>query len=406
MKKVLASLAATLFCGFTFAARANVLWSPPIRITKGGTYTGNWRSTTAYVPAVNIETSEPVTLKDCRISSVYEGIRSMNYKGGGKYLPVDRGANLSVYNCLLTGENPNVVGRPVGNSFDVARFHSLKVNNVTILNMQGMRILNYDTDAADFQDQFVRINNLSILDVNGRGSDGTDGYSTQVATNAIGFNTVLRANVEVSKVAVINSPFKSSVEDVISSYNSGGTATNPMNIHDNYIQGGYAINPAANMNYTGVMINIGDAPSQYTGFVNVYNNQLVSFENAGIGVYGGHDNFVYKNRILSAQKTGDGTILGGNYRSGLNLWDYYNSRAKGWQYSNSVYDNAINVVDKNGTLLKSGYIIKNSADSVLGTTNPWGHAATHQDEIAEYRLWLAKLGKSRVGCWVDSKCSQ
>ena len=72
-------------------------------------------------------------------------------------------------------------------------------------------------------------------------------------SGAIALNTLVGANVEISWNQVINQPFISSVADMISTYGSSGVPNNPITIHDNYLQGGYAPDPTANVDYSGQM---------------------------------------------------------------------------------------------------------------------------------------------------------
>lgn len=48
---------------------AGVVFSSPLKITAGGTYSGNWESTDSAVPALEIHTTEPVTI----VNSVLRG---------------------------------------------------------------------------------------------------------------------------------------------------------------------------------------------------------------------------------------------------------------------------------------------------------------------------------------------
>jgi len=46
----------------------NITWSGPLVITKCGTYTGNWQSTSAGTPAIQVRTTEPVIILNANIS--------------------------------------------------------------------------------------------------------------------------------------------------------------------------------------------------------------------------------------------------------------------------------------------------------------------------------------------------
>jgi hypothetical protein len=373
---------------------AQTVWSRPIRITEGGTYTGNWRSTDPSIPAVKVETSQPVTIQNCQIESVTDGIFSLGVN-----------ANLTITNCQGQGLNPNIANRQKGFFINVGNFSKVIIERNTAVSFAGIRILNYSTGTA-LRGQIVGVRYNSLKNVDGRLSNGQGGYlMTPAGTNAVGLNSLSGANVEIAWNQVINKPYESNTEDMISTYASGGTADHLIDIHDNYLQGGYAPNPSASVDYSGVTTNLGDAPNSETGYTHFHNNQVVSFENSGVAIYGGHDNEVDHNRVLSAQKASDGTILGGNFRNSLNFWDYYDSASKNWWYNNSMHDNAVNVVTKTGTAA-TPLIVGNNV--ITGTSNPWGHLATQDDELKEYKIWLRKLTTAgiKVGCWSWKSCKR
>lgn len=374
-------------------AQISNAWNPPIQITQGGTYTGRWRSLSPDIPAVKVLTNEPVIIENCRIQSAGDGIWSLDQK-----------AQLTVRNCLGQGLNPNIANRQKGHFINIGNFLQAIIENNTVISFgHGIRALNYGS-ATQWSDQTVSILYNRFQNVDGRLSDGQGGYLTDLeesGTNAIGLNTLRGAKVEIAWNQVINQPFLSRVEDLISTYKSSGIPTSPIVIHDNYLQGGYAPDPTAYVDYSGAMINVGDDPDQGdVGYVHVYNNQVVSFENSGILISAGHDNEVYHNRVISAQQAPDGSILGGNWRAGLVLWDYYNGGVNGYWYNNNMHDNSVNVVGRDGTVARDYLPSVGGTNQVTGTTNPLNRLATPADELAEYQYWLQKLAKAgiRVGC--------
>jgi len=373
-------------------------WSPPIQITKGGTYTGRWRSLSPDIPAVKVLTNEPVIIENCQIQSAGDGIWSLDQK-----------AQLSVRNCLGQGLNPNIANRQKGHFINIGNFSEVIVENNTISSFgYGIRALNYGP-ATEWSGQTVRILYNHFKNVDGRLSNGQGGYLTNSegsGANAIGLNTLRGAKVKIAWNQVINKPFYSSVEDLISTYKSSGTAAAPITINDNYLQGGYPPDPGANLNYTGAMINIGDSPDSSVGFSDVRDNQVVSFSNTGILISGGRDSRAYRNRIVSAQKTSSGLILGGTWRNGLVFWDYYNGSAIGSWFNNSMSDNSSNVVNRNGDATSNYLPSVEGTNKVTGTTT-FGRLATQQDEVAEYEYWRQKLVKAgiSIGCSNRKGCS-
>src|SRR5271163_2229707 len=66
-----------------------VVWSDPIVITEGGTYSGNWQSTDAKTPAVTVATTAPVIIENAHVRSL-----------GGLIKTTVAGSNLTVRNSL------------------------------------------------------------------------------------------------------------------------------------------------------------------------------------------------------------------------------------------------------------------------------------------------------------------
>jgi hypothetical protein len=249
-----------------------ITWSGPITISKGGTYTGNWESTTG-TPAVRVTTSEPVTITNSNIRGRQDLIL------GGARL------NITITNTYAQGigggsEAPTLLSTDggfsqvtvTGNELDGAGLWLLNGQNVTVT---GNRVRNINPTGANPFAQFVQLN-------------------TVVGAIDIGWNEV------------INTPGASDVEDVISLYKSGGTTSQPARIHDNFIWGAYP-NPITN-GYSGGGIMVGDQGSN-NGHVIVENNQVVGTTNYGISIVCGTNQHIRNNTIISSGRTADGTAL-------------------------------------------------------------------------------------------------
>lgn len=112
---------------------------------------------------------------------------------------------------------------------------------------------------------------------------------------------------------MINEPNNSFVEDNISTYRSSGTASTPVRIHNNFIMGGYPINPATD-GYSGGGIMAGDGDHDDgkvppPAYIYVYDNQVINTTNYGIAIAGGHNHKVLRNRVVNAGKLSDGTVV-------------------------------------------------------------------------------------------------
>lgn len=110
---------------------ADVVYSGPLQITKGSTtpYQGNWQSTSVNVPAVDIQTTDPVTINDCHI------------KGPGLLIKTVPGAQLTLKNCSIYGVNPGQKNRSRPRVLDGV-FSNLVVENNLFDHTAGMSIWN------------------------------------------------------------------------------------------------------------------------------------------------------------------------------------------------------------------------------------------------------------------------
>lgn len=338
--KVIVVLALTVVPLLAQQCDSGVTFSGPIQIGKGGTYTGNWQSTDPSVPAVNIYTMEPVTIVNSRL------------RGPGDLIASGIGSKLTVEQSCFVGTNPNVAGRAKGTPIHTYQAASVLVENCDFESggYYGVWVQQYLGDHT--LNNTIKILNNRIYNVDGRFSDGNGGY----LANQYGFSHGIILSdvygvpgVEIAWNQIINEPYQSGGEtDLINVYESSGTLASPMQIHDNYLQGGYAANPAnANaLGYSGSGFTTdGSAqtdPSQSTSFLKIHDNQAVSMGNAGISIAIGHDLEMYANRVVSSGQLSDGTNITTTYAAGMAHWD--------WRYpppaappgnfgNNSVHDN-------------------------------------------------------------------
>ncbi|MDR3737809.1 MAG: hypothetical protein P4L40_02205, partial [Terracidiphilus sp.] len=79
--------------------------SGPIVITRGGTYSGIWRSDDPKVAAVTIRTDDPVVIRDAKVISRGDLISITGVKTG---------ANVTVENVTGTALDPQVSGKARG----------------------------------------------------------------------------------------------------------------------------------------------------------------------------------------------------------------------------------------------------------------------------------------------------
>jgi hypothetical protein len=357
-----------------------IVYSAPITITHGGTYTGNWQSLDPNVPAVQIRTSDPVIIVNSNIRSMCTLIDAHGFA-----------ANITVRNTRGYGLNPNVRGRHAGRFLNVDGFTNVDVENNYLEGTAGIYLYGYQGNFSNSQTVKVLANQAKNID--GRASDGKGGYYFDPNTEYVQFFQIDGVqgihNAEVAWNQVINEPGKSLVEDNINIYDSSGTANDPFRIHDNYIDGAYPFDPAHDTDYTGGGIMLGD---QGSSFISAYGNQVLDTTNYGIAISSGHDNVFYNNRILSAGVLPNGTPIP-TQNVGAYIW---NANGESTFARNSGHDNLIGWVNNGGR--NDSWVPDASAwtnnTSLSGNVTP----ATIQ---AEWAIWQNKLTNSGVSSGVQ-----
>jgi len=357
---------------------SNLTWSGPLVITKGGTYTGNWQSTKAGTPAVSIETSQPVTIINANIQSRGVLIDS----------EVDH-ANLTIKNTHGWALNPNVSGVSPGRFLYAVKFDNLDVENNTMVGTSGIEMGYYEGNGTTSNTVKVLKNNA--LNIDGRWSDGNGGFQTgpdandyvQFAQFNQSFNMV---GAEIAWNQVVNQPGQSRPEDTISVFESSGTSSSPILIHDNYIQGAYAAAPATDSSYGGGGIMLSDgstgSASTATGNVSAYNNIIVSTSNYGIAISSGHNNTIYNNTIISSGLLPNGQKIAAE-NVGIYVWNYIND--PNWA-NNYEYGNTIGWMGPNG---RNDKWIPNSSNA--GTDIALSGSITLTVEQSYYNVWATKV---------------
>jgi len=211
--------------------------------------------------------------------------------------------------------------------------------------------------------------------------------------------------VDISWNEVVNEPFVSSVGSLIDISSSSGSATGFIDIHDNFLQGGYGADPFA-PNYFAGGINLSsqsnDTQLTATAFVRVHDNQIVGHSNYGIGVAAGHDNDVYANRAVSTGRLADGRAVGTPYGNGFYVWNCtcYNQPPTVF-YNNSAHDNvaAWLIPDPPSRL---DYFLPDCAGGPSGATSKCTNnmslpdPITIETEAGETALWQQKLRASKI----------
>jgi hypothetical protein len=331
---------------------------PPIVIAAGGVYSDHYVSPSADVPAVLIATSEPVVLDGAKV------------EGPGTLIQIETGtpADVVVRNTKGKGKAPES---------GLARFlvadggwRSLVVENNELITTAGIW-------AHAAEPETVRITHNEVRDI--VGADLVQFVQFDKVTGPI----------QVAWNEVINEPGRSSVEDVVSLYQSGGTPDAPARIHDNFIWGAFPL--PVDDDYSGGGIMVGDQGSD-AGHVEVTANQVVGTTNYGISVVCGSNQRVSENVILSSGRTEDGDwipatnvglSMGSESRWGGGCVTYIDNTATdndlGWQVEDGRNDSWTP-----------------DCDDCSGNTEREGEV-TYDDEEAEYDRWREKSSDEDIG---------
>ena len=371
-----------------------LVYSAPLVITRGGTYTGNWESKDPSVPAVSVKTSEPVVIENA------------NVRGPGNLI-VGSGNRLTVRSSYGYGVRPQQADLATGNFVHLGKVISLDVENNTTDHL-GLVYVNHWTGSA-LAKETIRILYNKVGDVDGRRSDGQGGYliageQKQVVAHAILFNAINRIpGAEIAWNEIVNEPGNSMVSDNINMYGSSGTPDSPILIHDNYVQGGYNPDPASDKVYSGGGIILGDGkradPLDF-GYARVFNNQVVSTTNYGIAIVGGVHQEVDHNRVVSSGLLPDGRpIVAQNV--GIYVWDINGQRnlTPPTFAFNSVHDNLVGwtkVRADGSTSPGETWLPQASAAGGSATGFTRLGVVTPAFQAAEYDLWLGKLRAAGV----------
>ncbi|MBF9236253.1 carbohydrate binding domain-containing protein [Hymenobacter sp. BT683] len=359
----------------------SVTYQGPITITQGGTYTGNYRSTSSATPAVTIATTAPVTLLNC----VLVGPGDLIQANGAV-------ADLSVLHCRAYGTTPTQDNRYRGRFVAATNARNIRAEHNYLEHTTGFTIYRFSGDGS--ANQTVRILRNRVRNVDGRTRNG----GTQIA-NFVGLNTVRNlANIEIAWNQVINEPNLSSVEDNINLYNSGGTAQSPAKVHDNYVQGAYPF-PATAATFTGTGMTtdggaVGSA-SETAAFINAYNNQFVSTCNAGMNIAAGHDISYYNNRIVTSALLPDGTPLRAVYAA-TSVFNG-NRAPSSIFFNNTIRNNTIGYRNPAYSIPYPGrHDLSNGACATCTGTVHLPNPITLATEQNELTLWQQKLAQNGI----------
>jgi hypothetical protein len=376
-----------------------ITYQPPIVIDKtyvsqhGSVISGNFQGTTSS-PAITVSAGTPVTIINSNVTGPGDLIYGV-------------GVDLTVINTTGVGTNPGQSGVQKGMFVHIEQAVNLLVENNT---MSGVRFGVY---VNRYVGNFTHAQNIQILNnivnnVDARPSTGS-GYATSGEYNGHAFqlnNVIGVPNVVIAWNQVINTPRQSQCSDLINIFESSGTSASHILIHDNYLQGAYPTNPGTDRYTGGGIITDGqtsDTLSNATGYVDAYNNQVVSTANYGISIAAGHDNNFYNNTVISSGYLSDGSFIPMTFSNGINNYNNYNQPSSVCFNNIAQLNNPVGLIANTlGTnaARRSDYYLPNQSGNTNVSFVPNNNSSpTIADEQAQFTLWQSKLAfhKMKVG---------
>ena len=281
--------------------------SNTINITSGGTYSGNWTSNDPSTPAVLITTDQPVTIQNSTVT------------GPGNLIVLNGKsmADLTLRNVTGTGLDPMVSGQARGSFLRAFSFKSLVVQNCTMSGTAFGVLAGYGTA------QNVRITNNVAYGLEDRASDGKGGFLTTRPSygHFIQLTKLSAPNgAEIAWNQLKQTIGTTSTEDAISLYLSQGTASQPLWVHDNYMEG---YSSPATSNYSGYGVVADGDNTGNSAYMLFQANQMVHTGGGGVAIASGHDVTVQNNRVVSCGQDANGNVYTKVGANAVELWNYY-----------------------------------------------------------------------------------
>jgi hypothetical protein len=387
-------LAGLAISAIPFTSAYAIIYQGPLVVDKvyvkknGNVITGNYAGTLTS-PAITVKSGTPVTIVNSNVTGPGDLIYGNN-------------VDLTVLNTNGISTNPNVAGQQKGMFIHIEGAIHLDIENNTAQGPSfGIYVNSYEGNYT--HTEALRFINNVFSNIDARPSDGQGGYQQSGEWNGHGIqlNQVRNVpDVEIAWNQIINQPRMSQCSDIINIFDSSGTPTSHILIHDNYLQGAYPATPGQSYTGGGIITdgNPTDTAQSATAYVDVYNNQVVSSANYGISIAAGHDNYFYNNRIVSSGYLADGTFIPMSYSNGINNYNNYSQPATTF-FNNLTATNYVGYIASQGT----GTGIPRRSDFYLpaqsGNTNTEmlpvnAQTPTIANEQQEYVLWQEKFQAS------------
>jgi hypothetical protein len=366
--------------GTPITVGAAPVYSAPINITDAlivsngsNVFTGNWENTSYSADngaAVYVTATQPVILENCRFKAQKYCVSSLS-----------NGSNITVRNCIGVVKNTTQAGQPAHRFLNVEQGSTVVCENNTMI---GGGIYLYQQASVGGL-TLVRIRYNRAINIDGRLSDGAGGIVFERANTAnvyfqakqfLQMNAVRGAtNVDVSWNEIVNEPFFSRPEDVISIYASSGTSLSPISVANNFLWGCFSSRPHELTSYSGGGILCDGGSSTWTDeatvackWINIDDNQAAMVTQYGISVAYGNNINVRRNRIICPNTLRGRTLTTANV--GAYTGGGLRSQANGFNANISIDNNVIGCVNTAGSQNNSslsGWIASGVASASAGT---------------------------------------
>lgn len=360
---------------------------PPLTITKGGHYTGNYKSTNAQVAAITISCTDTVWLTDVFAISQGDAVHA----NGGAIL---------IINNLRCNSLPPADNQQRGWGFYAYKPTLLRLQHFVLESTGGLRIDQRGNKESRLQIRYGTIKNTSRL-------TGANGIGKTISPGLQLVNLPRLTASEIGWIYFENEPDKSYVEDNINLYNSGGkSSSDKLLVHDIFVNGAYPF-PADAARYSGTGITTdGDAKTRdaVSAYIDVFHCQFIRTLNAAMNLPIGHDVHYFNNTVVNSGHLKSGKALPAAW-SATCMWNMAHLPDSVF-YNNSIDHNTIgyfhagtnapfaNRQDENATAVN---LMKKKGNTYL--PNP----ITFAMEEAELKKWKAKLKAANIVAGVTYK---
>jgi hypothetical protein len=269
-------------------------YAGPLVVTRGGVYSGFFRSTDSAVPCVTIDTDEPVILENCVLAGAGHLVYSIRV-----------GAQLTVRNCRGYGLTPSQDNRRPGYFLLAAEARAVQVEHNSLEHIGGVFVHGWAPDSLGRGTLTVVANEAHNIDGRYRNPDAS-GHAQGAPLSFLFLDGVHGLEgAEVAWNQVVNEPGQSFCYDVINFHNSGGTARSPIRAHNNYLYGAFALGDISTEDFEGAgIICDGDArtAAEATQYILAADNVVVATTNAGMNIAAGHHVRYLRNRIVGSAR--------------------------------------------------------------------------------------------------------